>query len=184
MNIEGNMRYLITSISTGMNPCAICDCGFFAKHLMKLIFRTITEDDELSMWTAFENDLKEYVMAFTLSDGSYSVVSCSLTISSFLIRSLEALRRSDIEVLTILISIIKVIYSTDTERECFFTVSYVQNPNWFFRCYKKETDQVLAAFRGRFHFMKFLVMLGSVKSLPTESSILYKETQKNIREFM
>lgn len=184
MNIEGNMGYPITLISTDKNPRAICDCGFFAKHLMKLIFRTITEDDELSMWTAFENDMKDYVMMFTLSDGSYSVVSCSLKISSILLRSLEALRRSGIEILTILISIVKVIYLTDPEKDCFYAVSHIQNPSWFFRCRKRETDQVLAALRGRFHFMKLLVIFGSVKSLPAESSVLYKETQKIIREFM
>lgn len=177
---------LFSLISAKTGPYSICDCDYYAGYLKNLIYRIISEENELSMWIAFEKNMKDFLMMFTLPDGSYSVESCSRNISSALLRNLEEFRRNGIQLSTLLIDIVSVICLTEADKKCFFSLRDIHDYSLFLRA-RRETDQFLAAFlilRCKSNFMKLLVIFDSVKSLPADSLIFYEETRRIIHKFM
>lgn len=176
------MAVLLTTNVPEIIPYVFCDCRFFSQFLMNMISTTLSKETRSTMWVTFEKSLQQYSRLFTVFDGPYSMIPCSKKFSLVLLQCLEEVRQSggDANLSTLLNSIMSVIYLR--ENQCCYSVRHFENLLRF--CGKSNAVQVLAALRGRSIFMKLLLNFGLVKSLPQESSSLYREAHNYIRDFM
>lgn len=166
-----------------MNPFRFCDCSFFAEFMKNLAFEALCGENETPTWIAFEKYMEHYSRICAVRYVKYTTKSCSLKFCTTLLNNIETFRNiDDMPVSTLLIAVISAIYLKDADRGLCFSVRNVKNLRRYSR--EIETVQVLAALRGKPGFMELLVNFGLVSSLPNESSFLYKETHRKIRDFM
>lgn len=166
-----------------MNPFMFCDCSFFAEYVKNLTFQLLCGENETLTWITLKKYMEHYSKILAVRYAKCTIRPCSLKFCTTLLNNMEIFRDIDnMSVSTLLITVISAIYLRDANRDFCSCVRNVSNLRRYSR--QIETVQVLAALRGQTDFMELLVNFGLVSSLPNESSFLYKETHRKIRDFM
>lgn len=158
-----------------------CECLDFVKDMLKLSKKLFPIEEEMLQWRLFEKFMFKQLRNKKRSS-DFSIMLCSLNISSYLLSQVVRFRRSGLSPTSLLLDMMSCIYFKNCKYfgGCLFWSLQKITP------FPSDIEniRVFGAFRGNLDFMTLLVSFGFLSSLPEDSYRLRKETRDLVFNFM